>query len=373
MDSGKDSADMSANPDNFSDEKISGSGDNDNDVSTTDSAKNNEKHNNADDNKTEGKNYEYKQSDFRPKNKVADERNFIIKSYDRNYKKLLLIPSAVVVIAVIILLSSFYSTGEFFQKDISIRGGVTVTVMETYRDLGELQEFLTESMGTTVNARKLSEAGAYRGIILDAGIESDEDVTKFLSLIQEKTGKLPEQQYSVQVVGSSLGASFFKAVIVSIFAAFLFMAIVVFIYFRLTTGKWIMLPSLFIVWTVLVDIICTFAVVSLLGVKLSTAGLAAFLLLIGYSVDTDILLTMRTLKSRQEKICDRIMTAAKTGIFMTLTGMAAITEGMIFTQSETIRQIMLILVIGLAFDLLHTWLANAGILRWYLERRLYEK
>jgi len=323
---------------------------------------------------TEKKQYEYKQHDFRPKSGVvSDDRNFIIKSYDKNYKKLLLIPSIVVVIAVIILLSSFYSTGEFFQKDVSIKGGVTVTIQETYDDLEGLEQFLDESLGTPVNVRKLSEAGAYRGIILDAGIESDEEVNRFLDLIQEKTGVLSQEQYSIQVIGSSLGASFFKAVIVSIFAAFLFMAIVVFVYFRFATGNWILLPSLFIVWTVLVDMICTFAVISLFQVKLSTAGLAAFLLLIGYSVDTDILLTMRTLKSRQEKIFDRIMTAAKTGIFMTLAGMAAITAGMFFTQSETIRQIMLILVIGLAFDLLHTWLTNAGVLRWYMERGMYGK
>jgi len=322
----------------------------------------------------DGKSYDYRKSDFKPKEKSHDNRNFIIRIYDKHYKKLLVIPSIVVVLAIGILLFSYYNTGEFFQKDVSIKGGVTVTILQTYDDLPGLEKFLTESIGTTVSVRRLSEAGADRGIILDAGVESDDEVDRLLTLIQEKTGNLAKDQYSVQVIGGALGANFFRSVIISIMVAFVLMSIVVFVYFKIAAGRWILLPSLFIIWTVLVDIICTFAIISLLQVKVSTAGLAAFLLLLGYSVDTDILLTMRVLKGKQEHIFDRIMVimvAAKTGIFMTVASITAITAGMLFTQSETIRQIMLILVIGLVFDLLHTWLTNAGVLRWWVERGMY--
>ncbi len=320
----------------------------------------------------EKKPYEYNKHDFKPKRAaVEDKRNFILKVYDLHYKKLLVLPAAVIAICAAILLFSFVSTGEFFQKDVSIKGGVTVTVMAPYENLGELESFLTAELGKSVNARTLSQAGVGRGVIIDAGIESDADVEKFLSLIQEKTGALSEEQYSVQVVGSSLGGSFFSQVMKSIVAAFILMAIVVFLYFKIAAGRWIIVPSGFVIWTVFVDIMCTFAVISLLNVKVSAAGLAAFLMLIGYSVDTDILLTMRVLKGKQERIFDRITSAAKTGIFMTLTGMAAITAGLLVAQSETIRQIMMILVIGLAFDLLHTWITNAAILRWYMERNKY--
>ncbi len=327
---------------------------------------------NTEENKEKAQPYEYKKHDFKPKSTlVEDKRNAFIRFYDVNYKKLLIVPAAVILFCIAILLFSFVSTGEFFQKDVSIKGGVTVTVMMPYENLGELEKFLTTELGKSVNVRMLSQAGADRGIILDAGIESDAEVENFLELIQEKTGVLSEEQYSIQVIGSSLGESFFKEVMISIIAAFILMALVVFIYFKIAAGKWIIVPSAFIIWTVLVDILCTFAVISLLNVRVSTAGLAAFLMLIGYSVDTDILLTMRTLKGKQEKIFDRITSAAKTGIFMTLTGMAAITAGLLVTQSETIKQIMLILLIGLAFDLLHTWITNTGILRWYMERNKY--
>jgi len=32
-----------------------------------------------------------------------------------------------------------------------------------------------------------------------------------------------------------------------------------------------------------------------------------------------------------------------------------------------IKQIMFILMVGLVFDVVYTWIQNAGILRWYME------
>jgi len=143
------------------------------------------------------------------------------------------------------------------------------------------------------------------------------------------------------------------------------MAIVVFLTFRS------IVPSLFIILTAASDIVSTLAVVGIIGMKMSTAGIAALLMLIGYSVDTDILLTTKVLKRKAEggTVFERTVGALRTGLTMTATALVAGCIGMYFTQSETIRDIMFITVIGLCFDLVYTWFQNAGILRWYLERK----
>jgi preprotein translocase subunit SecF len=51
------------------------------------------------------------------------------------------------------------------------------------------------------------------------------------------------------------------------------------------------------------------------------------------------------------------------------TTLAAVIIAIIFTESETLRQIMLIILIGLIADIFNTWIQNAGILRWYVEHR----
>ena len=63
------------------------------------------------------------------------------------------------------------------------------------------------------------------------------------------------------------------------------------------------------------------------------------------------------------------LSAMKTGIAMTLSVLAAVIVAYIITDSDIIKQIMLILMIGSFFDLFYTWIQNAGILRWYIERK----
>ncbi|PIU72031.1 preprotein translocase subunit SecF, partial [Candidatus Woesearchaeota archaeon CG06_land_8_20_14_3_00_33_13] len=96
---------------------------------------------------------------------------------------------------------------------------------------------------------------------------------------------------------------------------------------------------------------------------------AAFLMLIGYSVDTNILLSTKVLKRKGGEVIDRIINGMKTGLTMTLTTVTAIVVAYLFSQSAALSQIMLILIIGLLTDVLNTWVQNAGILRLYLERR----
>ena len=141
------------------------------------------------------------------------------------------------------------------------------------------------------------------------------------------------------------------------------MGLVVFLYFRT------FVPSIAVILAAFSDIIVTLAIANLLNFRLSSAGIAAFLMLIGYSVDTDILLSTRVLKRREGTVMDRVFGAAKTGLTMAITTLVAVIVALIFTQSEVIRQIMSILLIGLSVDLINTWIQNVGLLRLYVERK----
>ncbi len=59
----------------------------------------------------------------------------------------------------------------------------------------------------------------------------------------------------------------------------------------------------------------------------------------------------------------------KTGLTMSATTISAVVIALIFTQSEVLREIMIILFIGLLVDLINTWIQNAGLLRWYCEKK----
>ena len=114
----------------------------------------------------------------------------------------------------------------------------------------------------------------------------------------------------------------------------------------------------------------TLALVNIIGIKLSTAGIVAFLMLIGYSVDTDILLTTRLLR-RKESVNKALFGAFKTGTTMTITSIIAITTALIaiYSFESVLNQIFTILLIGLGFDLFNTWITNASIIKWYVRNK----
>ena len=94
-------------------------------------------------------------------------------------------------------------------------------------------------------------------------------------------------------------------------------------------------------------------------------------MLIGYSVDTDILLTTRALRKKDSTLNLRIYGAFKTGIFMTLTALAAVLPAFFIVTGlpDSFRQIFLILALGLFADIINTWLTNASIIKWYCQRK----
>jgi preprotein translocase subunit SecF len=113
------------------------------------------------------------------------------------------------------------------------------------------------------------------------------------------------------------------------------------------------------------------AVLDMMGIKVSAAGIAAFLMLIGYSVDTDILLTTRAIKIREGTLNSRIFGAFKTGIFMTSTALCAVLPAFFIVTGlpDSFRQIFLILSLGLAADIINTWTTNVGIIKWYCSKK----
>ncbi len=93
-------------------------------------------------------------------------------------------------------------------------------------------------------------------------------------------------------------------------------------------------------------------------------------MLIGYSVDSDILLTSRVLK-RKGSFDEKVTGAFRTGIIMTTTTFSAVFAMWVVSWVggiAIIHEMSQVLLIGLLFDLINTWLTNAGILKWYVTR-----
>jgi len=302
---------------------------------------------------------------------VVAEENSFMQFMSKNYKILLLIPFIMLLTSLLIIGLQYQKTGDFVKRGISLKGGVQVTVTSDMADIASLDLVSLQkdlSLGFPeygINVRELTDFGERTGVVFEAAFEDANLIDNLFAKIHElvPTVSINDLQDNLSTIGSSLSNDFFRTALIAILVAFAFMAFVVFISFRTFA------PSMAVVLAAFSDIVCTLAIVNVLGIELSTAGVAAFLMLIGYSVDTDILLSTRVLKREDGTLNERIYGAMKTGMSMTITTLVAVTVGLFFATSDELRQIFTIVLIGLTVDIINTWLQNVGILRWYMKRR----
>ena len=177
---------------------------------------------------------------------------------------------------------------------------------------------------------------------------------------------------SYNEIGPVLSEEAMGQIYIAMLFAFLFMAITVFIVFREPV------PSVAIILAALCDILIALGGMSIFKIPLSIASVGALLMLIGYSVDTDILLTTRLLKRREGTVEERAKNAMYTGLTMSFAAIAAmgilfIVTIIIMPEATTLSNISAVLVIGLIGDILSTWLMNLGILKTYIDWRQSKK
>jgi len=296
-------------------------------------------------------------------------RPWFDRIYDEKYLSLLWISVLLAVLSIGFLLFKFATTGELIDAGVSLKGGITITVTTTGTPVAvsDVERLLQERLPQNdLVVREIAEFGVQQAVTIETAPivgQKVEDLEPLVLSVLESLVPDARENYSVETVGSSLGKSFLTQSLIALLAAFVFMSIVVFIAFRT------FVPSMAVILCVMVDLIETFAAVSFIGLKLSTAGIAAFLMLVGYSVDTDILLSTRVLKRKEGSVYSRIKSAVGTGLMMNATTFAAALVGFLVTQSSVIKEIMIILLFGIVFDIINTWIQNAAILRWYAEKK----
>ncbi len=296
---------------------------------------------------------------FKPKQKEQNQpTDKAGKSIYLTHYKLLLSLSLLILLSSIVYLSIFYAQhNSFMLKDVSLTGGSTITIATQLNS--EVIENMLNANNIDATTRVVRDlyTGKQVAIIIETQQNADSIIEKLKQL------GINQDDITVEFTGPALSQDFFKQLLKALAIAFVFMAIVVFIIFRAY------MPSLAVVLAALTDLLACLAIIDALGMKIGSAGIAAFLMLLGYSVDTDIMLTTRVLKHKHMQFEKRIKAALKTGLTMTLTSLIAVFIAYLLVTSAMLKQIFAILSIGLAIDLASTWLGNASLLVIYAKKK----
>jgi preprotein translocase subunit SecF len=169
---------------------------------------------------------------------------------------------------------------------------------------------------------------------------------------------------SFNEVSASLSAKFIDQAFKVVAYSTILVSITVFIIFRS------FVPSLAVLLGAACDVIIALGAMGLFGIPLTLASFAALLMLVGFSLDTDVLLTMRVIKRREGTPRERGYDAMKTGMTMSMALMLSFLCLFILasiTHINTYYEISAVALAGLVGDLFATWLLNGVIVLWYLE------
>jgi preprotein translocase subunit SecF len=276
--------------------------------------------------------------------------NYNIEKYSP--KQLVIIPLVLLAMSLVLLALNFSATGMPVTPGIDFSGGTAITVFTT-----DSREQL-QSIFNNYPLIDISE-GAENGKFLKFGPMDD---AKFKSLSSFVSQKYPDAR--IDQIGESFGKTLQSQALLALLFSFIGMSVVIFIAFRT------FVPAAAVILSAFADMVMTAAAMNFIGISLTLGTTAALLMLIGYSVDSDILLTNRVLK-RQGKLSEKLSGAFHTGIIMTSTTFAAVAALFVVSwlgSVQILMEISAVLLLGLVFDILNTWLTNAAILKWYVEK-----
>lgn len=185
------------------------------------------------------------------------------------------------------------------------------------------------------------------------------------SIITPIDKNIKYKNISIKTVSPPLSASFIETALKVAAVSAVLSSLFVFLFFRS------LIPSIAVITGALCDIIIALGAMGLFGIPLTLASFAALLMIVGFSLDTDILLTMRMLKQKGDPR-QKAYESMKTGLTMSIMAIISFTTLFILasiTHISTYYEISSVALAGLIGDMFATWGINAVILLWYIENR----
>ena len=167
--------------------------------------------------------------------------------YDKNYKKILIIPAVVLALSLIYLTVFYIQTGDIINKDVSLTGGTAITI-QTDISSQELNDVISQTL-TDFGIQTVSDnAGNQIQLIITI---SEQNTETLETILEDFLGyELTSENSSKETTSASLSADFYKQLIIAVLLAFFWMAAVVFLIF--SKGK----KAKF--WTIVLNILLGF-------------------------------------------------------------------------------------------------------------------
>jgi preprotein translocase subunit SecF len=297
----------------------------------------------------------------------VDPKKYFDRMYE-DYDSYIAIPVVLLLLSFALMGVSYMDNGSVLQLGQDFTGGTTVTYNMT-------EEFDTAQVEQIFTSEERPGSGAVRiesgeSTLLEVTVPPPEMSESQLLDVMNNNSVKSYSLESSDIISRSFSTKELAEQLLMLASwtfilAFSIMSLAIFTSFR------DLVPSLAVIFAAASDIIFSIGVMSFLNIPLTPGSLSALLMLIGYSVDTDIVLSSRVLKQKRGSIKDRVWSSMKTGVTMSSGGIAGFSilylVSIALVGPSTLSMLASVMVIGLLADMPFTWFGNAYILKRYVE------
>ena len=270
---------------------------------------------------------------------------------DYTNRQLAAVPLAVLALALVIIAGAFLLTGSPVSLGLDFTGGTELRFTAAEPSSDDIEVAFEEAGIEVASVRSVGTGDSYLLTTQDTDTEAIETVA-------EEVG---DEVESVEGRSPAFGSDTQREALFGVAIAFVGMSILVALMFRT------LVPSIAVVASAFSDIVIPLALMNVFGIDLTLGAVAALLMIIGYSVDSDILLNNHVIR-RHGSFYESAYRAMRTGVSMTLTSIAAMATMAVvawYLAIPLLDDVALILVFGLSADLMNTYMMNMSLLRWY--------
>ncbi|TQQ81255.1 protein translocase subunit SecF [Halonotius terrestris] len=276
-------------------------------------------------------------------------------------RQLVAIPLALLAVALLVIGGWYLATGAPANLGLEFVGGSELRIDDPG---GNAEQQIEAAFSAEPESIRQIAADDTYIVSFSQGVVDTADGETQLTVLEEQAEAAGFSIQSSSSVSASFGSNTQTIALGGVIVAFLGMSLLVFAMFRSVV------PSIAVIASAFSDVMLPLAMMNLLGINLSLGTVAALLMLIGYSVDSDILLNNSVLRESGD-FYESTSRAMRTGVTMTLTSIAAMavmTVSAFAFGIQIMTAIGIILVIGLLADLMNTYLLNVSLLRWHVNR-----
>jgi preprotein translocase subunit SecF len=239
------------------------------------------------------------------------------------------------------------------------KGGSLIMVqgLESVPGSSNVKYAVENSLGKNVDVLSVEN-----GFHIETDNLSESEETNVKGTLFNQFG-IPTSSVIIEPIGPAISSLQSEQMLYSIIVAFIVIGIITFIIFR---RRVVPLAVLLVVG---LDILCVLGYMALFSVPLGLTSIMAIVMLIGYAVDTNILLAYRVLKRVGGEPREQATASLNTGLMTGVLLVVILLILNIVTSAMQFNVLTAILIFGIAINILNTWFLGAGILLGRAERQ----